>query len=30
MEEALTEDIEEIVRHIPGVKDVRVDVIPVY
>ena len=30
MEEALTEDIQEIVRHIPGVKDVRVDVIPVY
>ena len=30
MEEALTEDIEEIVKLIPGVKDVRVDVIPVY
>jgi cytidylate kinase len=29
-EEALTEDIREIVMHIPGVKDVRVDVIPVY
>ena len=30
MEEALTEDIREIVMHIPGVKEVRVDVIPVY
>lgn len=29
-EEALTEDIREIVMHIPGVKNVRVDVIPVY
>ena len=29
-EEALTEDIREIVMQIPGVKDVRVDVIPVY
>jgi cytidylate kinase len=29
-EEALTDDIREIVMHIPGVKHVRVDVIPVY
>ena len=29
MEEALTEDIREIVMHIPGVKDVRVNVIPI-
>ena len=29
-EEALTEDIREIVMQIPGVKEVRVDVIPVY
>jgi cytidylate kinase len=29
-EEAVTEDIQEIVKHIPGVENVRVDVIPVY
>ena len=29
-EEALTDDIREIVMQIPGVKEVRVDVIPVY
>jgi hypothetical protein len=29
-EEAVTEDIQEIVKHIPGVENVRVDVMPVY